>query len=45
MLNIDFIVNLPKSRTYDAIMVIIDRFTKTGIGKVLVSVYVLFDCI
>jgi len=28
--NIDFIVNLPKSGPYDAIMVIIDRFTKAG---------------
>jgi len=28
--NIDFIVNLPKSGQYDAIMVIVDRFTKAG---------------
>jgi len=28
--NIDFIVNLPKSGQYDAIMVIVDRLTKAG---------------
>jgi len=28
--NIDFIVNLPKSGPYDAIIVVVDRFTKAG---------------
>jgi hypothetical protein len=39
LINMDLIVNLPKSGEYDAILVIVDRCTKTGIFVPTVSSY------